>query len=387
MNNITSFSVIAKVGLLVGVMLALFLLSSGLYDSAHARTTTTETINYPEGLTSPVTAYTALDPEGDTITWSLSGDDRDDFEITGGALTFKNTPDYESPPADNADHRYEVTIEATDGGNNPPPPSQDVIVHVINVDEDGVVSLTTRQPQEGFELTAALTDGDGKSGSTPPLDSNAMEITEITWQWARSANKRTWTNIKENAESALYMPVADDVDSYLRATASYDDGHGRHKTADKVSDNPVQADTRNKPPVFNDAEGEEIPDGTTISRSVAENSDPGTLVGDPVEATDAHGGLTYTLGGDDASSFDIDDGTGQIKVGAGTMVDFETNPRDSVEVIATDPAGLIDRITVYHFGDQRGRNPDDIHGRIRDKSRREWKWAGRRHLPGDRPGR
>ena len=75
MNNITSFSVIAKVGLLIGVMLALFLLSSSLYDSAHARTTTTETINYPEGLTSPVTAYTALDPEGDTIAWSLSGTD------------------------------------------------------------------------------------------------------------------------------------------------------------------------------------------------------------------------------------------------------------------------------------------------------------------------
>ena len=90
---------------------------------------------------------------------------RTDFEITGGALTFKNTPDYESPRRPTTritSNTYEVTIEATDGGNNPPPPSQDVIVNVINVDEDGVVSLTTRQPQEGFELTAAP-DDDGKS--------------------------------------------------------------------------------------------------------------------------------------------------------------------------------------------------------------------------------
>ena len=100
-----------------------------------------------------------------------------------------------------------------------------------------------------------------------------MDITGVTWQWARSANKRTWTNIKENAELASYTPVADDVDSYLRATASYDDGHGGKKTADKVSDNPVQADTSNKAPVFQDAEGEPIT--TSIEREVAENSAPG----------------------------------------------------------------------------------------------------------------
>ena len=336
MYNLSSVSIITKAGLLIGVMLAVFLLSSRLYDSAHARTTTTETINYEEGLTSPVTAYTALDPEGDTIAWSLSGTDAEAFEITGGALTFKNTPDYENPPADNTDNRYEVTIEATDSGTHPVSPSQVVIVKVINVDEDGVVSLTARQPLEGFELTAALTDPDNVTGSA-------------AWQWARSTNKRTWTDIKD-AELAIYEPVADDVDNYLRATASYDDGHGSKKTADKVSDNPVQADTRNKAPVFNDAEGEEILDGTEISRSIAENSAPDSPVGEPVEASDAHGGLTYTLGGNDASSFTIDSGTGQIKVGASATLDFEdpanTDHEYQVQVTATDPARLTDVITV-----------------------------------------
>ena len=343
MNNITSFSVIAKVGLLAGIILALFLLSSSLYDSAHARTTKTETVNYQERLTTPVTAYTALDPEGDTITWSLSGIDAEDFEIVGGALTFKNTPDYESPVDADPDNTYNVTIQATDGGTDPDPPSQVVIVKVVNVDEDGVVSLTTRQPQEGFELTAALTDDDGASGSTPPLETSEMTITGVTWQWARSTNKRTWTDIKD-AELASYTPVADDVDNYLRATASYDDGHGSKKTADKVSDNPVQADTSNKAPVFQDAEGKAIT--TVIEREVSEDSAPGDPVGEPVEATDAHGGLTYTLGGTNASSFDIDSGTGQIRVGAGTTLDFETMPTYSVSVIATDPANLNDDITV-----------------------------------------
>ena len=98
MHNITSFSVFAKVGLLIGVMLALFLLSSGLYDSAHARTAP-ETIDYEEGRTDAVAAFTAVDPEGHGIQWTLMHGDRfkDDFSIDGGALTFKSTPDYETP--------------------------------------------------------------------------------------------------------------------------------------------------------------------------------------------------------------------------------------------------------------------------------------------------
>ena len=64
-----------------------------------------------------------------------------------------------------------------------------------------------------------------------------------------------------------------------------------------------------------------------ISRSVAENSRAGTAVGDPVAATDQGDSgpdtLTYSLSGLDAASFDIDSGTGQIRVKAGNIPDFE----------------------------------------------------------------
>ena len=42
-------------------------------------------------------AFTAVDPEGHGIQWTLAGIDAGDFDITGGALTFKTTPDYENP--------------------------------------------------------------------------------------------------------------------------------------------------------------------------------------------------------------------------------------------------------------------------------------------------
>ena len=48
---------------------------------------------------------------------------------------------------------------------------------------------------------------------------------------------------------------------------------------------------------------------TTTSRSVAENTEPGQPIGDPVQATDPDPGdtLTYSLeDNDDAAAFDID---------------------------------------------------------------------------------
>ena len=89
-------------------------------------------------------------------------------------------------------------------------------------------------------------------------------------------------------------------------------------------------------PGTNDPEFPEDEDGM---RSVLENSPAGTEVGAPVAATDrdADDTLTYTLGGADADSFEIDSATGQITVGAGTALDAEGEKTEySVEVTATD---------------------------------------------------
>ena len=80
--------------------------------------------------------------------------------------------------------------------------------------------------------------------------------------------------------------------------------------------------------------------GATVSRSVPENSSEGTNVGEPVEATDDDGDpLTYSLDGMDSADYEIGSGTGQIKVGADVVLDFETNPSDTVTVIAEDSFG------------------------------------------------
>ena len=95
----------------------------------------------------------------------------------------------------------------------------------------------------------------------------------------------------------------------------------------------------NRPPVF------DVNDNST--REVEENSPEGANVGMPVSATDADGDpLTYVLSGQDAGLFDIYGNTGQVIVGKGTRLDYETTNSYRLNVTVADPSGASDTIAV-----------------------------------------
>ena len=112
----------------------------------------------------------------------------------------------------------------------------------------------------------------------------------------------------------------------------------------------IDAAPPNRPPSFA---------GASASRSVAEAAGPGASVGGPVTATDPDEGdtLAYTLGGADAGLFAIGGGTGQITVGAGTTLDYETRTSYTVVVTATDPDNESAAITVTINVTRRGQRP------------------------------
>ena len=70
--------------------------------------------------------YTAVDPDGATVTWSLEGADAGMFTLSGGALSLKSSPDYEAKSS------YSVTVKATAGTKSA---TRAVTVSVTNVDE------------------------------------------------------------------------------------------------------------------------------------------------------------------------------------------------------------------------------------------------------------
>ena len=179
------------------------------FASATTSRTVAEDTAAGEDIGNPVAA---ADANGDALTYALDGTDAASFDIdTGsGQLMTLATLDYETK------RTYSVTVTASDSGGLSD--SIDVTITVTNVNEDGMVTLSSQTPVVGIALTASLTDADG-------------EITGMKWQWASSdAMDGTFTPI-EGATSNSYTPVAADVGKHLRATAMYTDGHGPEKTA------------------------------------------------------------------------------------------------------------------------------------------------------------
>ena len=273
----------------------------------------------------------AADPDGDTLTYSLSGADARSFDIDAstGQLWSKAPLDYETQ----ANYTVVVSVRDSRDFNGDPDTAVDasvtVTIAVVNVGEPGTLTLLSSEPRVGVPFAARLTDPDGIVG-------------EVVWQWERSRDGNPWSNswrTISGAESAAYAPVEAALGYYLRVTASYADGHGPDKTRQAITDAPVK---ENVGPVFPDA-----PDGV-FERSVAENTGAGEVVGAPVAATSPDSGaLTYALGGADAALFAIDADTGQIRVGAGTALDYEGD-RNVYEatVTAADSSGVSATVAV-----------------------------------------
>ena len=277
--------------------------------------TVAENTDAGEDVGAPVAA---TDPDtGDTLAYTLGGDDAGSFDIvpSSGQLQTKAGLDYETKDT------YSVTVTATDPSNTSDTIA--VTITVTDVDEAGTVVLSSVQPQVETALTATLTDPDGN-------------ISDDTWSWESSSDRSSWAAIG-GATSKSYTPVAGDVGSYLRVTASYTDGEGSGKNAQAVSDNTVRAaPASNSAPEFA---------AETASRTIAENTPPDENVGTPVTATDAdNDSLTYTLSGTDAESFGIVPSSGQLRTKA--TLDYETKPGYAVIVTATDPSNAFDAIAV-----------------------------------------
>ena len=207
-----------------------------------------ETESYAENGTDPVATFSASDPDADAgdISWSLGGVDAGIFDITGGVLTFKKSPDYEDAkdadeideavaigPQGAGDNVYKVTVNASGG-------EQDVEVTVTDVDEPGKVTIDQPQPQATRPLEATGT-GDPDGG-----------VDEISWQWSRGPSATgPWTAIA-GATSSKRTPGTDDIGSYLQATVTYVDVHG-DQSVSGVTANPVEPRTlANAKPKFDD---------------------------------------------------------------------------------------------------------------------------------------
>ena len=216
--------------------------------------------------------FAATDPdEGATLTYILSVTDAASFEIdsSSGQLKTKAALDYETTPS------YSVTVSVRDSKDDSgfsdtvTDDTIEVTITVTNVEEDGTVTFTNRTPQARIELTASVADPD------------VIVADSIIWQWAISDTSGSNFADISGETNASYTPDDNDVGKYLRATATYTDGHGAAKTASGDSLAVSVAHNPNQPPTFTDD-----PNNNPITFSIAENTPAGQDIGTPVTATD-----------------------------------------------------------------------------------------------------
>ena len=314
---------------------------------------------YAENDTGAVVTFTATDPEGAVVAWSLDDTGSALFSISkDGVLSFRESPDYETPASGVTDNMYIVTVLATDDAydiavpSNGDAPSQvttkEVTVEVTNEEEPGRVEITVTtdipgtptqvpvlQPQMEVELTATLSDGD-------------TAVAEgIEWQWYRGSTEIIGATTGTGATST-YNPVESDIGSRLTAKATYMDGEDANnkKMAQGSTTKSVRrAPESNNAPAFPDEDPSTVDVDKTPKRKVAENTPAGRNIGAPVEANDQGDVLAYSVSG---TLFAIDIATGQLKTKGklnreAIMADEKTY---EVTVTAVDPFGQSDTATV-----------------------------------------
>ena len=144
-------------------------------------------------------------------------------------LHFITPPDYENPKDQNRDNVYEVCVTAID--NRDIPGCKMVRIEVVNVQEDGTLTLMPMEPVEataegGVKITATLNDPDG-------------EVVITDWKWAQnpaSGGIFDAANLLEDETTDMFTGMAG---NFVWAQVHYRDGAS-------VVDDPVTAlDERN----------------------------------------------------------------------------------------------------------------------------------------------
>ena len=254
--------------------------------------------------------FGASDPEGKSVTLSLTGDDAASFKLTETTastatvpvanLAFKAKTDFEMPGDRNQDNVYEVTVRASDGTMDA---DRALLIKVTNVVEGGKVTLSPEDVVMGTAVTATVTHENGVSASG--------QIANLKWQWQRTGSAlgsgQTCPTGNDSysaiagATAATYTPgtTDGDVNRCLRAQATYNYQFATTTTVVASDATQISPSVTNQAPKFKE--------GSSTFRVVAENvaaitdnasDEAGDNIGTPIAATDANGdAVTYTLSG------------------------------------------------------------------------------------------
>ena len=279
-------------------------------------TTTSNLSSYRENGTGAVYTFRAIDPQRQTITWTLDGEDAGDFTITRdssgrGVLAFSTPPDFENPSDSDRQNDYKLTVVATDEDGHEDRLS--FTITVTDVNEGPEISRVGNAPgsvPENYDPASVL----ARYTATDPEDPTA----QIT-RWSTSGRDGGDFIMNEQGELRFRHvpdyegPADSNRDNVYEVTVRASDGRVYGDFNETITVNDV-----NEPP--------EIRSGSKTSFTQNENLTSRLYTysaTDPERTSTA----TWSVDGTDARFFALDE-RGQFSFKEESPPDFE-QPGDS----------------------------------------------------------
>ena len=248
------------------------------------------------------TAITATDTDSTILDHSLEGRDADAFDIVraSGQIRTKDPLNFEDK------EQYTVLVKVDDGdGGSAVKPITIMVTDVtelpsapgmptVDAGEDDDSTLSNDESTTTLKVTWDVPVNMG-----PPITGNAPAVYTVEYRKGTSGTFGT-SNVVIDGTTATITQLEADTSYQVRVKAHNGEGESPYS---RTGDGETNAG--NRAPEFSTE---------TTTRGIAENASPRTNVGTRVSATDRDGDtLTYSLDETGAATFDIDEGTGQIK--------------------------------------------------------------------------
>jgi Ca2+-binding RTX toxin-like protein len=251
-------------------------------------------ITVAEGQTSVVTV-SASDPEGESLTYSLTGTDASSLSInSSGVITFNSAPDYETKTS------YSVTVNVSDGTSTT---SQALTINISNINEaptiSGLASSITVNENQTSVVTVSASDPDSSiSYSVSGTDASSFSI---------------------NSSGVITFNSAPDYETKSSYSVTVNVSDGSNTTSQSVTVSITNLNDNN-------------PSISGLSSSVSIDENDSSVV--TVSASDADGeSVSYSLTGTDASSLSINS-SGVLTFNSAP--DYETKTSYSITVNVSD---------------------------------------------------
>ncbi|MEO1211196.1 MAG: cadherin domain-containing protein, partial [Cyanobacteria bacterium J06638_20] len=287
--------------------------------------------------TTPVgTPLTAVDPDGDALTYSITAGDIDnifDINASGQIVIDDNTNlDFEVRST------YVLTVQAQDGGLAAD--ETQVTIDVTNVNEAPVVtpitnfSISEDIADDATVTTVLATDDDGDDLSYDIIDGNVGGAFDIDDNGVITVASTDAINFEPSGPGeANTFPLI------VRVT----DGAGGQSDVSFT----ISVDNANEAPIILDPLGNEVPDGSNLTVDIDETATNGTVLIDlGIEDEDVGDTIAFNiLTGNTGNAFTVNN-NGEITVNDETQLDFDTLDQYTLTVQATDAGGLTDTVDV-----------------------------------------